>query len=269
MFRWIFPRRVPVFREGEGTRPERRGGGRGAPSPPPPPPPPPPRAHSLMVGWRGWWAAWRGYEQALRRAPVLTQSLVGGGLWCAGDLTVQELVEGRSGGPLDLRRAALAGAYGFGFVGPFGHTWYKWLDRVSGAWSRGPGLSRTAGKLALDTFAFGPFSVAVLFVHMGLGEGESPQVIRRKLEEDLLPTVLLDSAFWVPFQCANFTLVPPRHNLLAVNLACLADSCLLSWAKHADVASLLHGAWGRRMPPQEPGGEGEAGGAAAPRPGPG
>jgi len=194
-----------------------------------------------MAGWRAWWV---GYEKALARAPVLTQSLVGGGLWAAGDLAVQEVVEDNHPGAPDLRRVALAGAYGFGFVGPVGGAWYAWLERASSAWSRGPGLAKTAGKLTLDTVVFGPFSVAALFVHMGLGEGETPRAIRRKLEEDLLPTILLDSAFWVPFQCANFALVPARHHLLAVNLACLVDSCLLSWAKHADVGRVLRGAWG-------------------------
>jgi len=207
------------------------------------------------AGWRAWWA---GYEKALARAPVLTQSLVGGGLWAAGDLAVQEVVEGGRPGAPDLRRVALAGAYGFGFVGPVGGAWYAWLERASGAWSRGPGLAKTAGKLTLDTLVFGPFSVAALFVHMGLGEGETPRAVRRKLEEDLLPTFLLDSAFWVPFQCANFALVPPRHHLLAVNLACLADSCLLSWAKHADVARILRGFGGGLL--GEAPGQGEPGG---------
>ena len=172
---------------------------------------------------------------------------------------------GRPGAP-DLRRVALAGAYGFGFVGPVGGAWYAWLERASGAWSRGPGLAKTAGKLTLDTLVFGPFSVAALFVHMGLGEGETPRAVRRKLEEDLLPTFLLDSAFWVPFQCANFALVPPRHHLLAVNLACLADSCLLSWAKHADVARILRGFGGGLL--GEAPGQGEPGGEER-GPGPG
>ena len=84
-----------------------------------------------MAGWRAWWA---GYEKALARAPVLTQSLVGGGLWAAGDLAVQEVVEDSHPGAPDLRRVALAGAYGFGFVGPVGGAWYAWLERASSAW---------------------------------------------------------------------------------------------------------------------------------------
>jgi Mpv17 / PMP22 family len=51
---------------------------------------------------------------------------------------------------------------------------------------------------------------------------------------DFWPTYLAEAAFWPGFQALNFLAVPVQHQLLAVNVACLADSTFLCWCVAAN-----------------------------------
>ena len=53
--------------------------------------------------------------------------------------------------------------------------------------------------------------------------------MKDKLRSDFLTAYLAELAFWPAFQAVNFWKVPVRHQLLAVNLACLVDATFLCW----------------------------------------
>ena len=55
------------------------------------------------------------------------------------------------------------------------------------------------------------------------------QDVKEKLRRDFLSSYLAELAFWPAFQVVNFWKVPVRHQLLAVNMACLLDATFLCW----------------------------------------
>ncbi len=55
------------------------------------------------------------------------------------------------------------------------------------------------------------------------------QDVKDKLRSDFLSAYIAELAFWPAFQAVNFWKVPVRHQLLAVNLACLVDATFLCW----------------------------------------
>ena len=59
------------------------------------------------------------------------------------------------------------------------------------------------------------------------------QDVKQKLRNDFWSAYLAELAFWPAFQAVNFWKVPVRHQLLAVNLACLVDATFLCWCAPA------------------------------------
>ena len=57
--------------------------------------------------------------------------------------------------------------------------------------------------------------------------------VKQKLRNDFWSAYLAELAFWPAFQAVNFWKVPVRHQLLAVNLACLVDATFLCWCAPA------------------------------------
>ena len=109
-----------------------------------------------------------------------------------------------------------------------------------------------AAKVGLDEVCFGPVHVAGYFAAVVLAEGGTLADVRAKLASDFGPTYAAELAFWPAFQAANFWRVPPRHQLLAVNAACLLDAVFLAWVSSSDdwvggaKAALGLGGGGRR-----------------------
>ncbi len=58
------------------------------------------------------------------------------------------------------------------------------------------------------------------------------QDVKRKCKSDFWSAYAAELVFWPAFQAVNFWKVPLRHQLLAVNLACLLDATFLCWYAH-------------------------------------
>lgn len=75
------------------------------------------------------------------------------------------------------------------------------------------------------------------------------QDVKRKCKRDFWSAYAAELVFWPAFQAVNFWKVPLRHQLLAVNLACLLDATFLCWcAKESSAlspaaADVLHNSW--------------------------
>lgn len=113
--------------------------------------------------------------------------------------------------------------------GPLGHAWYKWLDTfVSARLARGT-VAFVASKVVLDEIFFGPIHVAGYFGGVTLAEGGTLADAVDKIKADFVTAYTAELAFWPAFQAVNFWKVPVRHQLLAVNAACLLDATFLCW----------------------------------------
>ena len=117
-------------------------------------------------------------------------------------------------------------------------------------------------KVAADTFVFGAAHVAAAFLFQELVISPPPSsadgggrlaAAAAKLRADFGVTFAAAAAVWPAVQLANFAAVPVRHQLLAVNVAGLADAAFLAFAKTSDMAALLRSAL-RRPEPDEGGG---------------
>eukprot|EP00882_Tetradesmus_deserticola_P022936 GHRQ01024942.1.p3 GENE.GHRQ01024942.1~~GHRQ01024942.1.p3 ORF type:complete len:111 (+),score=58.08 GHRQ01024942.1:434-766(+) len=61
-------------------------------------------------------------------------------------------------------------------------------------------------------------------------EGSGLQGFMQKMKVDFIPTYAAELALWPLVQTANFSYVPVRHQLLAVNTFSLLDAAFISWA---------------------------------------
>ena len=55
------------------------------------------------------------------------------------------------------------------------------------------------------------------------------QDVKAKCKRDFWSAYAAELLFWPAFQAVNFWKIPVRHQLLAVNLACLLDATFLCW----------------------------------------
>ncbi|KAK9841824.1 hypothetical protein WJX81_005480 [Elliptochloris bilobata] len=155
------------------------------------------------------------------------------GLWAIGDVLSQK-IDGTLDKKWDMKRTLLTSAYGGLFIGPVGHTWYQVLDKAARRRFAPGSLKFIATKVIGDEVVFGPVHVAGFFAFMTVAEGGSWQDVKEKLQNDFLSAYLAELAFWPAFQAVNFWKVPVRHQLLAVNLACLVDATFLCWIQNQE-----------------------------------
>ena len=63
------------------------------------------------------------------------------------------------------------------------------------------------------------------------------QDVKEKCKRDFLSAYAAELVFWPAFQAVNFWKVPVRHQLLAVNTACLLDATLVRLPRDHDAHS--------------------------------
>ncbi|VAH74857.1 unnamed protein product [Triticum turgidum subsp. durum] len=169
---------------------------------------------------------WRWYQQSLSSYPVRTQVVSSGILWALGDIGAQAVTHKSASSHLfcppqkkdkdkefkiDWKRVGITSSFGFAFVGPVGHYWYEYLDRMVRRRYLPGSFKFVASKVAADGLLFGPLDLGLFFSYVGLASGR------------------IGGAIWPAVQIANFRFIPVRYQLLYVNLFCLLDSCFLSW----------------------------------------
>ncbi|XP_068653099.1 uncharacterized protein [Aristolochia californica] len=185
---------------------------------------------------------WKWYQRCLTVHPLKTQIISSGFLWGIGDIAAQAITQSTvnvkkdiSDGSQELkinwRRVAITSMFGFGFVGPVGHFWYKGLDRfIKMRLKLQPKSARfVAAKVGLDGFIFGPLDLLVFFSYMGFSNGKNLDQVKEAVKRDFIPAFVLGGGIWPIVQVANFRFVPVRYQLLYVNVFCLLDSAFLSW----------------------------------------
>ncbi|CAL9156611.1 uncharacterized protein LOC103995052 [Musa acuminata AAA Group] len=186
---------------------------------------------------------WRWYQKCLAVHPVKTQIVSSGFLWGLGDIGAQAVTqrtlrhqsqdkkEENKEINIDWRRVATTSLFGFAFVGPVGHYWYEYLDRIIRVrlQLQPKSMKFVTTKVAADGLIFGPLDLLIFFSYMGLASGRSISQVKEDVKRDFLPALIVGGTVWPIVQVANFRFVPVRYQLLYVNLFCLLDSSFLSW----------------------------------------
>lgn len=159
-----------------------------------------------------------------RSRPVLTNCLVCGTLFSAGDIIAQKL------GPDDRYRpdrTIRAGVYGTFFFGVVASTvTYPILNSL--APNMRP-LSRLALRICMDQTLLSPFVyIPMYFGTMALFEGASIEQAHDRIQQNWYNTVIVNWRIWVPIQLLNFSVVPPQYRILTVAIGGLAWNTFLA-----------------------------------------
>jgi len=59
---------------------------------------------------------------------------------------------------------------------------------------------------------------AIIFVFLGVLEGQTREQITKKLRDDYKPTMLANWKLWIPATAVNIALVPPALRVLYINV---------------------------------------------------
>lgn len=179
---------------------------------------------------------WGLYESMIRRNPIAFDALTSSLLWGGGDVSAQMLEQPDE---IDWRRVGMQATYASVIWAPFGHYWYRALDRFGHHIAASVVPSKRhiharryaflTSKILLEALLLHPVALFAYFVSIGKMNGTSNAQIGNKLKEDFIPTLGLEIALWTPLDLANFVYVPVRHQLLVVNFGCFAESVVLSY----------------------------------------
>jgi protein Mpv17 len=171
--------------------------------------------------------AFQWYRATLGRRPLLTQSVTSLILFSAGDVLAQQCVERRGFQDHDFKRSSRMGLYGGFIFGPAATLWYSRLAPRIVLGGRPAGSLTVLTRVAVDQLVFSPINLACFLTSMAYLEGSSPS---RKLQGSFWKTLRVNWTVWPAVQLANFTVVPPEHRVLLVNVVALGWNCYLSYA---------------------------------------
>jgi protein Mpv17 len=181
-----------------------------------------------------WWAA---YTTALKTNPVRTKAMTSFVGFVLGDVMAQRIAGVTV---LDPLRCLRLGCYGLFVDGPFGHLWYKVLDkRVE---PENPnGLKAVLLKTAADQLFWAPIMTCVFFVVLKSLEGH-PELIWPTIQDKLVKTIVANYILWPGAHFINFRFVPSEHRILYNNVVSVAWNAYLSTLSHdavLDTSQLL------------------------------
>lgn len=178
---------------------------------------------------------WRRYLDLLETRPLVTKSVSAFVIGGVGDVIAQRINPTQEhskalqpssdsltsipkptpGFVWDKERTLRLSLYGLIFAAPLTHGWYKILE---GRLGKGMDIKTAAMKVAADQLlAAGPFTFAFFTVNSA-AEGMKWPEIRKKLDDNLWPTLKANWAIWPAALIFNFWLVPLKLRVLVVNV---------------------------------------------------
>ena len=161
----------------------------------------------------------------MKKNPFVTQSVLTGMLLGVGDIIAQQIETDKK---YSTKRTLKMAAFGLFAVGPVVVTWMNLLDKVKLA-----SVYSTLGvRLALDQFAFTPFSLAGFFTGMSLMEGHSLEQTKTKLSEKYFDTLKASWSVWIPIQAVNLGFVPVAHRPVVIQIAAIGWNTFLSYVNY-------------------------------------
>ncbi|KAG6039339.1 Protein required for ethanol metabolism [Claviceps citrina] len=164
------------------------------------------------------------YNARLAARPLLTQSVTTAVLFATGDVTAQQVVEGRGLGGHDLTRTGRMALYGGCVFGPVATTWFGFLARR--VRFRSSPRVETLARVACDQLLFAPVAIGAFLGSMAAMEGTSPA---ERLERTWWAALRANWMVWPAVQTVNFALLPLQYRLLFANVVSVGWNSYLSW----------------------------------------
>jgi len=184
------------------------------------------------------------YRSALAARPLITNMLTASALSVLSDSVAQQM-ESNSTPPQqhpsrthDWQRALAMATFGAFVYGAFVQYWFRFLNSfaalrvVPGDW---PAVCR---RVAVNQACMSPFLNSLFFAWVvftrndPLGGQRSltdkVATLKRKLAQDLLPTIKRSMMYWTTFNLGNFGLTPFENQVVVTNLGFVAWTVYLS-----------------------------------------
>lgn len=175
------------------------------------------------------------YQRRLRTHPKVTNALMTGFLFGAGDAIAQIFFPDPHTknkfvyDPARTLRGVFYGSCVFSFIGD---KWYKVLARIHVPGRSGYAFIDKAkdavARTAVDQLIWAPVGIPLYYFVMSLLERRPLAETKRKLEENWWPTLRANWMVWPAFQVVNLGFVPVQHQLLSVNVLSIAWNTYLS-----------------------------------------
>jgi peroxisomal membrane protein 2 len=179
-----------------------------------------------------WLRLWKWYESELHSRPMLTKSVTAATLVGCGDLAgqcIELFLSSHTGNFLmiDWWRFARFAALGFFLQSPITHYYYLVLDDKLPP-TPSPWTATTFIKLAIDQLLFAPIFTVLVFLFLGLLEGDSLMQIDQRLQLQFVTTIIANWKLWVPATFGNLAFCPPEFRVLYCNVIFFVWSIFLS-----------------------------------------
>ena len=139
----------------------------------------------------------------------------------------------------DFKRSLAMGVYGAGVFGAFVSEWFKILSRLVPV---GPGdWKGVILKVGVNQFFMSPFLNTLFFSWVTFTRSSSSSLsekastLKRKLNQDLKPTILRSLVYWSTWNLASFGIVPPKYLVVTTNLGFLLWTIYVSMVGYRTV----------------------------------
>ena len=179
------------------------------------------------------------YRTALAARPLVTNMVTASVLSVFSDSVAQHLESNSSPAQHrthDWQRALAMATFGAFVYGAFVQYWFRFLNSfaalrvVPGDW---PAVCR---RVAVNQACMSPFLNSLFFAWVVFTRSSDPNrsltdkmaTLRRKLAQDLVPTIKRSMAYWATFNLGNFGLTPFENQVVVTNLGFVAWTVYLS-----------------------------------------
>lgn len=170
--------------------------------------------------------AWSAYQRALHTIPIRTKAVTSSIILFSGDALAQYI---QKEGPWDYSRSLAMGAYGFAFLAPISHNWFRLLEKIFPKRQTKLGqFGNLVGKVVLDQTTISPFFIGCFFVYRGLLAGKNSDDIKKNLQDNYINIYKSSLKLWPAAQMVNFYLVPLHFRLLYINCVSLVWNTYLA-----------------------------------------
>jgi len=183
--------------------------------------------------WRGWSAEeialripisnWREYENGLFDSPVSTKTIINTVIYLAGDWLAQIQWGKKSLTQFDISQTLRNGLIAM-FLGPVIHFYYQFSDSIL---PQGDAING-ARKIVMDSSIFATVKTFVYLFLVGFLKGDPIISAGENAKQKLLPCLITGWKFWPLAHCLTYSVIPPRHRVLWVNMLDLFWSSILA-----------------------------------------
>lgn len=171
------------------------------------------------------------YNSLLGKYPLPTKAVTSAGFAIVGDLVGSALQAqgGKQKSNVNLRRAAVFGAYGMLIVGPTLHYWYGYLEKLTASVSKD---YKTVIKIILDRLVFTPpfLALTLFFLKYFSEKNTTAAQVVSDVRSVFSKAFFASVKVWTLFQLINFSYVPLELRPLAGNVMGFWWNVYLSWS---------------------------------------